>query len=242
MTRPLIGVTGTIRRFESADRASVNAAYLRALAAAGANPVLLTPVIPTSDAGSVLQRMQGLVITGGHDVDPCWYNARPSPALGAVDRARDAFDLALFRTARSLGLPVLGICRGLQVINVALGGTLWQDLPSEMPGPVKHDPPDTPRNTRVHGIRVDPASRLAAALGSTRFRTNSFHHQAVRELAPGLMATAWADDGVIEGVEGPASDPWLLAVQWHPEEFVGEPESEDQRLFVALVEASERIG
>jgi putative glutamine amidotransferase len=238
MRRPLIGISGSIRLLDGAERAGVNAAYVHSIAQAGAIPILLTPPIGPDGAGAALEPLDGLVLTGGHDLDPQWYAAHPSPALGPVDPQRDAFELALFRAARQRGLPILGICRGLQLVNVAMGGTLYQDLPSEQPGAIHHDPP-VARDARTHPITLRQGSRLQGALETGVLMTNSFHHQAIRDLAPGLVVTARAEDGVIEGVEGSEDDDgWLLAVQWHPEEFHHAPDSPDQRLFSALVRAS----
>lgn len=237
MSRPLIAITGSIRHHDGADRAGVNASYARSIAQAGGIPIILTPAIGPAAAVEALEPANGLVLTGGHDVDPEWYEAAPSPALGPLDPARDEFELAVFEAALKRRIPILGICRGLQVINVAMGGTLWQDLPSERPGEVQHDS-EVSRDARTHHVLVKEPSHLALALGTGRLVTNSFHHQAIRDLAPGLQVTAWAEDGVIEGVEENGAGGWLLAVQWHPEEFHQEPGSPDQRLFQALVEAS----
>jgi putative glutamine amidotransferase len=237
MNRPLIAISGSIRRYDGVDRAGVNASYARSIAQAGGIPIILTPAIGEAVAAEALGPVRGLVLTGGHDVDPEHYESPRSPALGPLDPARDSFELALFDAARRRKLPVLGICRGLQVINVALGGTLWQDLPTERPGAIQHDP-EVSRDARTHHVLVKEPSHLAEALGTGRLVTNSFHHQAIRDLAPGLHVTAWAEDGVIEGVEETGTDGWLLAVQWHPEEFHQEPGSADQRLFHALVVAA----
>lgn len=238
MTRPLIGISGSIRVLDGAERAGVNAAYAHSISQAGGIPILLTPPIGPDRAADALAPLDGLILTGGHDVDPQWYDAHPSPALGPVDLHRDEFELALFHAARSQGLPILGICRGLQLVNVAMGGTLYQDLPSEQPGDIPHDPP-VPRDARTHAITLSAGSRLQCALDTGVLVTNSFHHQAIRDLAPGLTVTARAEDGVIEGVEGSADEAgWLLAVQWHPEEFHHTPNAPDQRLFDALVKAS----
>ena len=237
MKRPLIGISGSIRVYDGAERAGVNAAYIHSISKAGGVPILLTPPIGPEGAGLALEPLDGLVLTGGHDLDPQWYDAQPSPALGPVDPHRDEFELALFHAARDRNLPILGICRGLQLVNVAMGGTLYQDLPSEQPGKIHHDPAG-PRDSRTHSIWLTAGSRLQCALDTAVLVTNSFHHQAIRDLAPGLTVTARAEDGVIEGVEGPADEGWLLAVQWHPEEFHQEINSPDQRLFRALVGAT----
>jgi putative glutamine amidotransferase len=239
VTRPLIGISGNIRVLDGTDRAGVNAAYVHSIAKAGGVPILLTPPIAPAGADRAVEFLDGLVLTGGHDLDPHWYDSPPSPALGPLDRQRDEFELALFHAARTRGLPILGICRGLQLVNVAMGGTLIQDLPSEQPGEVHHDPAG-PRDARTHAIRLSAGSRLHQALGTGFLETNSFHHQAIRELAPGLAVTARADDGLIEAVESRDEGGWLLAVQWHPEEFHRDRDSPDQRLFHALVEAASR--
>lgn len=232
MSLPRIGITGRIASVEGADRTGVNASYLRAIAAAGGAPIILSPLAGEGAVASLLDGLEALVLSGGADVDPARYRAAPHPKLGALEPLRDAFELAVIAGARERTLPVLAICRGLQIMNVALRGTLWQDLPSE----VAPHPQSGPRTQRVHGVEVDPGSRLAEALGTPTLMVNSFHHQAIRDLAPGLAATARASDGVIEGIE--ATDGWwMLGTQWHPEEFWREPTSPDQALFRALVTA-----
>jgi putative glutamine amidotransferase len=172
-------------------------------------------------------------------MDPAWYGESPSPKLGSVDRERDLFELALFAAARQREIPILGICRGIQVINVALGGTLWQDLPSERQCLVDHDAAAT-RAARTHRIDLAPGSRVAGALGTERMMVNSMHHQGIKDLAPQLTATAWAEDGLIEAVESAPDAPWLMAVQWHPEEMFGEAAAPERGLFTALAEEARR--
>lgn len=241
MTMPRIGVSGVLRDWHDARRAGVNASYVSAVAGAGGVPLILSQLIGEAGAPRALEGCEGLLLTGGEDVDPAYYGEQPSKALGSVDRERDRFELALFRAARAARLPVLGICRGIQLINVALGGTLYQDLPSERPGPIDHDP-GTARGARTHHVRLAPGSRAARALGVDRLVPNSFHHQAVKDLAPALIATGWSDDGVIEAVEGRPDDAWLLAVQWHPEEMHEDVSAPERGLFRALVEEARRAG
>jgi putative glutamine amidotransferase len=241
VSAPRIGVSGVLRHWQDAHRAGVNAAYVRAVAGAGGVPLILSQLMSPAHAGVALDACEGLLLTGGEDIDPAHYGEPPSPALGAVDRERDRFELALFAAARARGLPVLGICRGIQLVNVAMGGTLFQDLPSERPGEVEHNPP-TARDARAHHVRLAPGSRAAEALGVDRLVPNSFHHQAVKALAPGLVATGWSDDGIIEAVET-SDQPWLLAVQWHPEEMHEDVTAPELGLFRALVrEAARRAG
>jgi putative glutamine amidotransferase len=237
VTAPRIAVSGVLRRWQDADRAGVNAAYVHAVVAAGGVPLLLSQLMGPEHAARAVEACHGLLLTGGEDVDPIHYGTPPVPALGTVDAARDAFELALFHAARDRGLPVLGICRGIQLINVALGGTLWQDLSSERSGSVDHNPA-TSRDARVHPVTLAPGSRVAGALGATVITPNSFHHQGIRNLAPGLVATGWTEDGLIEAVETAAGDGWLIAVQWHPEEMYADRAAPERGLFSALVAAA----
>jgi len=197
--------------------------------------LLFSPLIGAALAARALDAADALLLTGGEDMDPAWYGAQPSPLTHPPSRERDLFELALFAAARQRGLPILGICRGIQVINVAMGGTLYQDLPSERPGPLDHNPA-LARTERSHPVRILAGSRVAAALGRDRVTVNSFHHQAVRDLAPGLLASGWTEDGLIEAVETPDGEPWLLGVQWHPEEMHADARAPEHGLFRALVE------
>jgi putative glutamine amidotransferase len=234
VTSPRIAVSGVVRAWEGADRTGVNAAYVQAVLTAGGVPLVLSPLMGASMAAPALDGVDGLLLTGGEDMDPAWYGAEPSPFLSPPSRERDLFELALFAVARQRGLPILGICRGIQLINVGLGGTLYQDLPSERPGRVEHRP-EGPRELRSHRVRLEPGSRVAKALGGTSLTVNSSHHQAIRDLAPGLVATGWTDDQLIEAVESAAEAPWLLAVQWHPEEMHADARAPEHGLFAGLV-------
>jgi putative glutamine amidotransferase len=229
-----IAVSGVLRTWEGADRTGVNAAYVRALLAAGGVPLILSPLMGAALAGSALDGCDGLLLTGGEDIHPSWYGADPSPLLSPPSQERDLFEVALFAVARQRGLPILGICRGIQLINVALGGTLFQDLPSERPGRVDHSPTG-PRNTRSHMVRIEPGSRAALALDATSITVNSLHHQAVKDLAPDLVASGWTEDGLIEAAETRSDSSWILAVQWHPEEMHADRRAPEHGLFSALV-------
>jgi putative glutamine amidotransferase len=235
--RPRIAVSGVVRNWEGGERTGVNTAYIRALVATGAVPITVSPLLGIDLAEQALEPFDGLVLTGGEDVHPSHYRAEPGPRLGTIDQLRDRFELALFHQARRRRLPVLGICRGLQLINVAMGGTLWQDLPTERPGSIDHAPA-TARGERVHPVRLAAGSRAAHALGTTQILANSIHHQAIRELAPDLVATAWSEDGVIEAVETEGEAQWVVAVQWHPEELHEHVEAPDRGLFAALCDAA----
>jgi putative glutamine amidotransferase len=229
-----IAVSGVVRSWDGADRTGVNAAYVRALLAAGGVPVILSPLIGASLAGSALDGCDGLLLTGGEDIHPSWYGADPSPLLSPPSRERDLFELALFAVAKQRELPILGICRGIQLINVALGGTLFQDLPSERPGTVDHSPAGA-RDSRSHPVRIQPGSRAASALEATTITVNSVHHQAIKDLATPLVASGWTNDGLIEAAESRPGVPWILAVQWHPEEMYSDRLAPEHGLFSALV-------
>jgi putative glutamine amidotransferase len=237
VSHPRIGVSGVVRSWDGADRTGVNGAYIKALLAVGGVPLILSPLLSPALAARALDGVDALILTGGEDMDPAWYGATPSPLLDPPSRERDLFELALFAVARQRGLPILGICRGIQVINVALGGTLFQDLPSERPGRINHRP-EGPRDQRSHRVRLETGSRVAAALGATEVTVNSSHHQAIRDLAPGLVAVGWTEDGLVEAAETAPGTPWLLAVQWHPEEMHLDRRAPDRGLFAALVQVA----
>jgi putative glutamine amidotransferase len=239
VTAARIGISGVVRSWDDSDRTGVNAAYVRAVLAGGGVPLVLSPLMGAALAGRALDGLDALVLSGGEDIDPHWYGAEPSPLLSPPSRERDLFELALFAVARQRQLPILGICRGLQLINVGLGGTLYQDLPTERPSGVQHRP-DGARDLRTHRIRLTPGSRAAEALGVTSLTVNSSHHQAIRDLAPGLCATGWTDDELIEAVESPPGQPWLVAVQWHPEEMHEDARAPERGLFTTLVREAER--
>jgi putative glutamine amidotransferase len=234
MSTPRIGITGITRSVSGTDRTGVNAAYVRAVLRAGGVPLVLSPLLGVEHNAVLLDGLDGLVLSGGEDVDPAHYGQAPHPDLGDVDPQRDVFELAIFRDARAHGLPVLAICRGIQLVNVAMGGTLWQDIPSERPRALRHAQA-AQRDDRTHHVDLTPGSRLAKSLGGTSCEVNSFHHQSIRDLASGLIITGRAPDGEIEGVESTDDGPWLLAVQWHPEEFHHHRAAPDHGLFDALV-------
>jgi len=210
-----VAVTAPRRLVDGRERVTLNTAYVRALESAGLVPLAVPTMLAPDRAGAALAAVRGLVLTGGEDVAPDRYGAAPHPRLGDVDPARDAAELALIAEARRRALPILAICRGIQILNVALGGTLYQDLDSERPGAVPHA-----GDHSQHAVRVEPGSLLERTLGTRSASVNSRHHQAIRDVAPGLRAVAWAEDGVIEAAElAAAAAPWTLAVQWHPEDL-----------------------
>lgn len=238
MTSPAIAITATTEPIRGVVRVRANASYTDAIRSVGLRPFIL-PVLDPRDADTMLDGMQGLLLTGGEDVDPRHFGTSPHPALGDIHTERDAFELALVRAARDRGLPTLAICRGIQVANIALGGTLVQDIPSQRPNALDHDS-GRPRNERVHEVRVQRGSRLARALGADALQVNSMHHQSIERVGDGLVAVAYAPDGVIEGAEWTGDDWWMVGAQWHPEELTATPEPWDRALFDAFAKASSR--
>jgi putative glutamine amidotransferase len=216
--------------------------YATAVVEAGGLPLLPPPLQHTPDADDVLDQLiadvDALLITGGgHDVDPRLYGEAPLPECGDALPERTDLELALLRRAEARDLPVLGICGGLQVLNVARGGTLWQDLPTQRPGDVAHTMKG-PKTRAAHDVVVAAGSRLAAITGhagaALPLGVNSTHHQAVKDLGRGLVVSAVAGDGIVEAVEDPGRR-FVLGVQWHPEAM---PEAPHQALYRALVDAA----
>ena len=194
------------------------APYVAALRAAGIDPVACTP-----DRRTLVGVVQGVLLTGGSDVSPSYYGQEPQPELGDVDPERDAFELGILTLADAADLPVLCICRGMQLLNVHRGGTLVQHLPQSE----RHRRGDTPKSQAVHAVRIEPVSKLAELWGASEVQVNSRHHQAVDRVGAGLVVSARdAEDGVIEAIEDP-SHRFLVGVQWHPEDQA--PQDEVQR-------------
>lgn len=242
---PLIGITTSeVRRTVTVNPSAesdppqpelaLGVAYMRAVEQAGGIPVVLTPLTRPEAIDGLLSRLSGVCLSGGPDLHPSNYAAEPHAALGPTELELDLFELAIARRADARGVPVLGLCRGLQTLNVARGGTLVQHLPDVTDGSVVHRQTVSGRRT-THPVRVAHTSRLVDILGSTEVAVNSFHHQGIERLGEGLRAVAWATDGTIEGIEGEGPN-FLLGVQWHAETLVEAPEHSS--LFSALVEAA----
>lgn len=238
---PLIGVTTSITVGKQPERAYVNSAYLAAIQMAGGVPVPVTPQLDARSQQELLAILDGFLLTGGGDLDPAAFNEPPHPTLYEVAPARDRLEIALVHHAMESRKPLLAVCRGIQVLNVALGGTLFQDVASDPGSEIQHqqDKDDTPRNEPTHPVKVVAGSRLAQVLGTTDLRVNSMHHQAVKAVGRGLVPVAFAPDMVIEGVELEEPDRFVLGVQWHPEELT-DREPSARRLFGALVAAATR--
>lgn len=221
MTRPIVGVTGGAL---TSDRQEKQRPVREALHAAGAVPILLRP----EEGLGALDRVQSIVIPGGGDIDPRRYGSEPQAEVRGLDPERDEIEIALAREVVARGVPVLGICRGIQIMTVALGGTLHQHVP-DLSAAIAHEG-DGVR----HEVRLEPASRLARIVGAATIDTNSSHHQAAATLPPLLERVGVSSDGVIEAVEGPG---FAIGVEWHPER---DQQPHAQRLFEALVDAASK--
>ena len=238
MTAPVIGIT-TGYHVETRPTFSLPGDYVESVLLAGGTPLLLPPVDDAPMTEQLLAQVDGVVLSGGPDVDPAEYGQEPHPKTKPLHPRRNRFDLSLAGLAACRGLPVMGICLGCQVLNVALGGTLYQHLPDEIASPLAHSAAEPGQRTD-HRVRVAEDSHLARILGTTDLTTNSSHHQAIREVAPPLRAVAWSEDGVIEAAEA-RDERFLLAIQWHPENLAAR-RAEHLALFAALVEAARGAG
>lgn len=213
-----------------------NQAYLRALIAAGAIPVMIPLGLSDAALEALCARLDGLLLSGGADIDPALYGQERLPECGSIESDRDGIELTLTRMALERDLPVLGICRGIQTLNVACGGDLYQDIATQLPEAQEHDGHHLPRDHRSHAVTVKPDSLLHAIVGVDELQVNSLHHQAARKVGDGLLVTAQAPDGVIEAIEARGRR-FVLAVQYHPEELA-ETDALSRRLFEAFTQAS----
>jgi putative glutamine amidotransferase len=241
---PLIGVTtselrpgelATLRRHGEPPHAemALGITYVRAIEAAGGIPVVMPP-LDLAEVPALVARLDGLLLSGGPDLSPVAYDARPHDELGPTEPKLDAFEYGVIREGLRLGLPILGICRGMQALNVACGGTLHQHLPDVVGDTIAHRQPQDGRRP-THLIDVVAGTRLAAVLGKERLAVNSFHHQAVDRLGRGLRASAYSPDGTVEAIEDPVR-PFVMAVQWHAETLA--QRATDRALFDEFVAAA----
>lgn len=209
---PLIGISCA----HPTNKSAVSMNYSEAVIRSGGTPVLIPITTDSLVLTDILHRLDGIILTGGEDVHPSYYNEAPIEQLGEVDSLRDVYDLLLIRIAAQHNTPMLGICRGEQLINVAFGGTLYQDIPTQCSDTTVHHNQEAPSTVPTHVVNVLPDSDLAKATEQTRLFTNTHHHQAVKQVAPGFRATAWATDSIIEGIESTDGRP-IWGVQFHPE-------------------------
>ena len=246
MSRPLIGIPAqTLQAIDDIPEGLphswvMNSRYFMAASEAGAAPVMIPLFVEDHDIlREVYDRLDGVILAGGVDMDPIAYGEARHPRLGRTDQARDIVELALARWAIADRKPILGLCRGSQVLNVAMGGTLWQDIEAQVPTAIKHDcfPNEGyARDFLAHEVSIAPGSRLHTAFDAVSVPVNSMHHQAVKTLAPSLYASALAPDGLVEAIES-GTDHFLVGVQWHPEIFEDRDER-TRRLFHDFVAAA----
>jgi putative glutamine amidotransferase len=215
---------------------AVNTAYVQAILQAGGLPLLLPNQLGQGEWMELVPRLGGILFTGGGDIDPELFSGAHHPRVDGVDDERDSLELPLLRFAVEERIPFLGICRGCQVVNVALGGTLHTHIPDQIETDIRHDCyPDIPRNHIAHSVRVESESQIAKIFAETELQVNSLHHQGIEKLAPALKPVAYAPDGLVEAVELP-DHPFGYAVQWHPEWLTNQQPT--RNLFRAFVEAA----
>jgi putative glutamine amidotransferase len=234
---PLIGLTTSETIDAYPERAYTNAAYINAVQRVGGVPVLLPPQLVGTARDALWSRLDALVLTGGGDIDPARYGQPAHTTVYEVSPARDDLELDLTCRALAEGVPLLAICRGIQVLNVARGGTLVQDITAAGSSLIQHSQKDK-RHVATHGVKIETGSRLAAILGGMALEVNSLHHQSIDVPGDGVRIVARSLDGIVEGAEIP-EHPFALAVQWHPEELVGHDPAA-RNLFHALAEAAHR--
>jgi putative glutamine amidotransferase len=242
--RPLIGIPAASKRdpeYVATPTYRFNGLYPAALVASGADPIVIPLDLPEESLRSIYARLDGLCLAGGVDVDPGHYGEPPHPDLGEVDQARDDVELALTRWALHDNLPILAICRGIQLLNVAAGGSLYQDIPAQVDGALRHSYKlaESPWERSTHAVQLQADSRVQKIFGITLICTNSFHHQAVKEPGAGLIVTGRTEDGIVEALESPTHR-FVVGVQWHPEGmFSSDPV--ERKLFAAFVASASRV-
>ena len=235
MRKPVVGISGSYEQSE--DMIVLRNNYISCIIASDCVPLILPSTLSRADVGDVLSKLDGLVLSGGVDINPSFYGEQPNSHLGEVDGVRDSFEINLMLQAKEKKLPVFGICRGVQTICVAMGGSLWQDLPSQKPFAARHHHIEGQSPVR-HAVTITAGTRLYQILHEQSIETNSFHHQAVKSCPESFVVSACAEDGIIEAIEwnGNAQDWFCLGVQWHPERMYEEYESA-REIFGAFAEA-----
>jgi putative glutamine amidotransferase len=234
MPKPLIAITALARVEDPIHPPVVGArlSYIRALLSLGASPLIIPLGTDPLEIDRILSFCDGLLLTGGEDVDPSLYGEAPHEKLGAIDPRRDALDISAIQIARSQQKPILGICRGCQILNVAYGGSLYQDIDAQRP---QHDEHNQSRQQEfAHSLHLVATSKLASFLGPEDIRANSFHHQAVKAVGTGLVASGQSDDGLIEAIEDPSAK-FIIGVQCHPEMLWDKTETRWKKLFTSFI-------
>lgn len=235
MKKPLVGIVPLVD--EERESLWMLPGYMEGLTRAGAIPVMLPLISDKADLARLVEELDGFLLSGGHDVDPALYGEKPLPQCGIPCTPRDEMEKILVALALEQDKPVLGICRGIQFLNAVLGGTLYQDIPAQRPSELEHH--QTPPYDRpVHRVKLKRESPLAKLLEAETLEVNSYHHQGIKTLAPGLEEMAWAEDGLVEAVYMPGKR-FVWAVQWHPE-FSWKSQEASRRILTAFVRAAEK--
>jgi len=236
--QPVIGITTYQEMSEDGiPYVMIYQAYVQAVMQAGGAPVLIPSILAEGGWAVLYERLDGIVLAGGGDISLEHFKGDEHPRIDGVDPLRDSIELSLFHAALEDGKPFLGICRGIQIVNVGLGGTLYTHIPDQHPNAIDHTYPGKMRRVLVHEVKVEVGTRLAEILGEPILRVNSLHHQGLKDVAPELRVTGYAPDGLVEAVELP-EHPFGLAVQWHPEWLTDQGPM--RNLFKAFVEAAKR--
>jgi putative glutamine amidotransferase len=212
-------------------------AYIHAIMQAGGVPVMIPSMLAEQGWDVLYGRLDGILFSGGGDIAPEYYHGENHQRVAGIDPLRDTIEFNLLRAVVDDGKPFLGICRGIQTVNVGLGGTLYEHLGEQLRGEIDHTYPSTMRTTLVHEVKIEESTRIAEVVGEPILKVNSLHHQGIRDVAPGLRVTGYAPDGLVEAVELP-DHPFGLAVQWHPEWMTDQLST--RKLFKAFVEAAEK--
>ncbi|MCX6055829.1 MAG: gamma-glutamyl-gamma-aminobutyrate hydrolase family protein [Chloroflexi bacterium] len=236
MSQPLIAISVNQILRNGIDTNSISYSYTEAVVRAGGLPLLIPNDFPVNEIQTLCDRIDGVLLSGGGDIDVNLFDGEHHAKIGDPSRDRDRLEIALFQQALGEHLPIFGICRGAQLINVAMGGTLYTHIPTQFETTIEHNTPERKgRDHIAHQVEIEEGSLIGQIIGRTKIPVNSFHHQAIKILAPGLKVTARATDGLIEAVEIPGTLFKALGVQWHPEGIQGISEQRD--LFSAFVTA-----
>ena len=234
--KPVIGITtNNITNSYGQHLVQLQRSYVKAVMDAGGVPLLIPSLVAEDGWDAVYSRLDGVLFSGGGDISLDYFRGDPHPRIDDVDLERDSVELKMVQAAASDGKPFLGICRGCQVVNVALGGTLYTHLPDQLPNALDHSYPGNMRTVLVHDVKIEEGTRIAEIMGEPILKVNSLHHQGLKDIAPALRVTGHAPDGLVEAIELP-NHPFGLAVQWHPEWLTDQDAT--RNLFRKFVEAA----
>ncbi len=237
--KPIIGITASLEL--GRDNYGIELADTQAILAAGGLPVMLSHLTEEKDVDEIAERIDGLFLAGGYDIDPTLFNEEPHPNLGVIIPSRDAFELALAKKVMTLNKPILGVCRGAQILNIAVGGDMYQDITTQAPGDLLQHQQKAPRFHGSHFVDVTEGSLLQRLTSSTRIKVNSRHHQANRFVPAPLIISGISSDGIVEAVEC-TQHHFVLGVQWHPENMAIAEDAASKGIFAGFIEACREEG